>query len=567
MKKILLSLFLGCSFSALAQTEPQPYYFSDELKNAVKNCTPYSEDLYEKNPDMKEQASSMMSMFFDRLDLSEAKLLLNIQGPKEDKCQITVKYDYQFPITQEFECALPQDAQNKLLTAMNDQSTETKTRKIGNNGFSMTMTAREFDLTFSEITSSFCNVVEHEPTEEEQAGMEQKAKESMHKMLAFSDKFKNSLKSCSPDRDIIKLMGMEVSEVEIKGKEQGKCHIASHGFHIFLNDDELSLSGFDELAELLSDEKRAIYRPSYKYQGILFALSECEQKRSYNQGKEVLELGGDIKIHQGVSSFYETGICQVLLSLTMERNGKSEAHSLRCDIVSAINISSYTKPYSKLIQQYAPKVIVETDSSGTTSTSHPGQQTDEVSAADRELLLKMYKAGICKKLSDFPPVNSTGCTNSKPLMGWDKECHSCEEAGEISLSMKNKDDCEKVCNGTHGRSKRIRKRGSDCVLESCPKDKPLNDGWGNCYPCDHDSPVDDDNCSLCPNRRVKNGKCVIADCTNRPLVDENGACYSCNTEEDISMEKGKCTSICPNRVERGSWSFGDKSGVFCGLKE
>ena len=92
-------------------------------------------------------------------------------------------------------------------------------------------------------------------------------------------------------------------------------------------------------------------------------------------------------------------------------------------------------------------------------------------------------------------------------------------------------------------------------------------GWGNYYPCDHDSPVDDDNCSLCPDRRVKNGKCVIADCTNQPLLDENGVCYSCNTEEDISMEKGKCTSICPNRVEHGSWSFEDKSGVFCGLTE
>lgn len=558
MKKFLLSLFLGCSFSALAQAEPQPYYFSNELKNAVKNCITYSEDLYEKNPDMKEQASSMMSMFFDRLDLSEAKMILNIQGPQEDKCQIIVKYDYQFPMTQEYECALPQEAQDKLINAMNDKSTETKTRKIGNNGFSMTMTAREFDLTFSEITSSFCKVVEHEPTEEEQAEMEQKAKESMHKMMAFSDKFKNSLKSCTPDKDTIKVMGIDVNEVEIKGKEQGKCHIASHGFHILLNDDELSLSGFDELAELMSDEKRATYRPSYKYQGILFALSECEQKRSYAQGKGTLTLG-NIKIHQGVSSSYETGICQVLLSLTIDRDGKSEDHSLRCDVVSAINISSYIKPYTKLIQQYAPKMSIE---EGSFSFSMV-QQNDEISAADRELLMKMYKAGICKKLNDFPPVNSKGCTNSKPLMGWDDECHTCEETEKIHL--RNEDDCEKVCNGTHGRSKRV-KKSWDCALESCPNDKPLNDGWGNCYSCDFDAPTDDDNCSLCPNRRVKNGKCVIADCTNRPLVDENGVCYSCNTEEDISMEKGKCTSICPNRVEQGSWSFGDKSGVFCSLR-
>ena len=100
MRKSLFILFVGCSVSAFAQAEPQPYYFSDELKNAVVNCTPHLEDLYEKNPDMKEQAGSMIGMFFDNLDLSEAKMLFNIQGLENEKCQITLEYDYQFPMTQ-----------------------------------------------------------------------------------------------------------------------------------------------------------------------------------------------------------------------------------------------------------------------------------------------------------------------------------------------------------------------------------------------------------------------------------------------------------------------------------
>ena len=392
MKKILLVLFLGCSVSALAQTEGKPYYFSDELKNAISNCTPYTEDLYEKNPDMKEQAGSMMSMFFDRLDLSNAKMLLNIQGPNEDKCRITVKYDYQLPVSQEFECFLSSEAQNKLLTAMNDESTEEKERTFGNNGFSMTMTGREFDLTFAEITNGFCKAIEHELSEDEQ-------KEILHKMMTFSDKFKDSLKNCTPDRDTIEVMGMEVSEVEIKGKEEGGCHVASHGFHIFLNDDELSLSGFDELAELLADEKRAVYRPSYKYQGTLFALNKCDQKRKYKEngmnygaGNSSISLGENISISQGVDSTYEKGICQILFSLMVERNGKKEDHSLRCDI-KVPKISEYINPYSDLIQQYAPKA---SSSRGNFSFSM-GQQNDEVSKADRELLSKMYQDGICKE--------------------------------------------------------------------------------------------------------------------------------------------------------------------------
>lgn len=536
MKKFLLALLLGYSVSALAQTEPQPYYFSDELKNAIKNCTPYSEDLYEKNPDMKEQASSTMGMFFDRLDLSKAKMILNIRGPQEDKCQISVKYDYQFPMIQEYECTLPQEAQDKLINAMNDRSTETKTRKIGSNGFSMTMTAREFDLTFSEITSSFCKVVEHEPTEEELAEMKRKEKE----MMAFSDKFKNSLKRCSPDRDTIKVMGMDVNEVEIKGKEKGRCHIVSHGFHILLNDNELNLSGFDELTELFSDEKRTTYQPFYKYAGIRYSLDDCKNpdNGTTTYGSEKISFG-NIQVQQKVQSSYEKNICHILVGLVVRRNGKNENYSIRCEIPEA-KINRYIDFEKSL-------------------------ENDDLEA-DKKIFSKMYKDGICKKMADLPPENSEGCPDSKPLKEWGlgNECYSCDELERIKL--KNSNDCERVCNGLHGRAMRV-EESFDCVLETCPASAPLRDAFGSCYSCDYDDSVTtDEGCSVCKNRKVEDGSCIIADCTNRPLIDADGKCYPCTTENEVAVEKGKCTSICPNRVESGSWSDGDKSGVFCGLK-
>ena len=144
------------------------------------------------------------------------------------------------------------------------------------------------------------------------------------------------------------------------------------------------------------------------------------------------------------------------------------------------------------------------------------------------------------------------CPDKYPLLGWDGYCHSCDE--EDAISLKDKDSCERVCNGENGKTKRV-KTFSDCVLDQCPKDKPLKDTWGSCFSCEYDAPVSDMvNCSLCPNRKVKNKDCVIADCSGRPLLDVDGNCYPCSTEIDVKVLRGKCVSICSNRFENGFWS-------------
>ena len=144
------------------------------------------------------------------------------------------------------------------------------------------------------------------------------------------------------------------------------------------------------------------------------------------------------------------------------------------------------------------------------------------------------------------------CPDDHPLLGWEGYCHSCDETDRISL--KDEDSCEHICDGKDGRTKRV-KKGSNCVLEKCPADKPLEDTWGACESCDFDGPLSDTkNCSLCPNRKVKNKECVIADCSNRPLVDTHGNCYPCSTELDVTVFFGKCSSICSNRFENGSWT-------------
>ncbi len=375
--------------------EAQPYYFSEGLKDAVLNCTPYEEELFAKNPDMVEESASTIKMFAGDVDTSSFKFDFIVKGKKDDKCQILMKHDLGLTIT-ESNCEIPEEWQKKLFDIMNDTSTEKKKRTI-EGIFSITLTAREFDLAIGEISNKFCKA---EIPQDAHAKIEKRQKEIEHKMLAFSDKFKNSLKTCTPDTEVLEVMGMEMNKAKIKGKEKGKCHVVLQGFHILLNDDELSsISGFDELGELLSDETRATYSPSYKYQGTLFALSECEQiSKSKDQnmrlgsGKEELSLSDKVKITRGIDSSVKDNACQVIFTLKITRNGKTEDHSLSCNL-TAEQLAQHIKPYSNLLAQYGPKISIEEGS----FSMRGGRQTEEVSKVDQELFLKMYKSGICKK--------------------------------------------------------------------------------------------------------------------------------------------------------------------------
>jgi len=372
--------------------EAQPYYFSDSLKEALSNCTPFKEDVYAKNPDMKKEAGSMLSMFFGEVDTSSFKLFFDVKGKKDDKCQVLLNYDYSLPASQDFDCSFSDEDIKKLIVAMNDKSTE-KTERTIKSGFVTTkMAAREYDAVFAELAGNSCQVVEKKLSQED-------IEEMRHKMLAFSDKFKSSLKTCTPDTEVLEVMGMEMNKAKIKGKEKGKCHVVLQGFHIMLNDNELSsISGFDELGKFTADEKRATYSPSYKYQGTLFSLSECKQVSSYNKdknfgsGNEDLSLCDSVKITRGVNSSYKNNACNLSFVLKMTRNGKTEDYSLSCNL-TAEQLAQYLQPYSSLLTQYGPKIEISENS----FFSMGGRQTEEVSKADQEIFLKMYKTGICKK--------------------------------------------------------------------------------------------------------------------------------------------------------------------------
>ncbi|MCQ2966841.1 MAG: hypothetical protein MJ250_08940 [Alphaproteobacteria bacterium] len=391
MKKINVAFLLSfalCSLSAHA--EEQPYYFSNQLKDAVKDCTPFSEDIFEKNSGMQNMAFSLLSsMFSDKLDLSSAKVIMTVNGKKDEKCSLTMKYDFSFPIGQDLECLLTTEFQNQLVDAMNDTSTESTTKTFNYGFVTTTITARKFDLTMSEMTAKYCQARQPSPEE-----IKQKEEQMKEKLMAFPEEFKISLMKCEPNKASLKMMGIEMQSVEIVGLQDGKCHIKANDFHTFLDKSELNFKRFDELNDVLADEQKSSYEPTYAPDGLLFSLSVCENSRKYgktksdfSQGKFKTSINQNITIERELKSSYANGMCDVLLAHKLTRNGNDKDYSLHCYIQDS-ELDAYLQKYSDIIQQYGPKMDEFSYSSG--------RQTDEVSAIDKELFQQMMQNKVCK---------------------------------------------------------------------------------------------------------------------------------------------------------------------------
>ena len=179
---------------------------------------------------------------------------------------------------------------------------------------------------------------------------------------------------------------------------------------------------------------------------------------------------------------------------------------------------------------------------------------------------------------------STECTEAEPLLGLDGRCHTCDETEVFGMSADTIEQCEKVCNGENGISKRYRE-GYYCMPRICPTDKPLMSTKGVCYSCE-ELPKDEDivtGCLSCPNCSMStawfdvNGMAGISckkksedffyeekkdyeyrdliqnmkiQCpVDKPILTNKGECVNCFVSRDIQSLKG--CDLCPNRKIEG----------------
>ena len=139
------------------------------------------------------------------------------------------------------------------------------------------------------------------------------------------------------------------------------------------------------------------------------------------------------------------------------------------------------------------------------------------------------------------------CPSDKPLRyAVGNSCAACDYEGQVHVGFLNGKSCSTLCPNREV-------VGNYCVVKSCPSDRPLRGVDGKCYACGYEGQVsvsslvplatmtggDEtvDLCSsLCPEREVVNGFCVLKDCpSTKPLKGKDNICYDCNTTALIDV--------------------------------
>lgn len=55
--------------------------------------------------------------------------------------------------------------------------------------------------------------------------------------------------------------------------------------------------------------------------------------------------------------------------------------------------------------------------------------------------------------------------------------------------------------------------------------------------------------------------------SDKPLQAADGACYACSESQEIKTLSGRCSAVCPQREEKGSWKSDGRQGAYCVLKK
>ena len=153
-------------------------------------------------------------------------------------------------------------------------------------------------------------------------------------------------------------------------------------------------------------------------------------------------------------------------------------------------------------------------------------------------------------------------TEGKPLHGEYGQCYSCNDKTSINVNGQNMQRCHSICN-----NRLLFGNTSMCNL-ACPPEKPLMINIsGDCSDCLYPdkisvSSINGDCSKLCPNRKEKDGYCVLSSCPDGYFMDKDGACRDCMSETAYSVHgvEENCNA-CSNR-------FVDNAapGNYCYLK-
>ena len=206
----------------------------------------------------------------------------------------------------------------------------------------------------------------------------------------FSPSFMKNLIGCKPDTE-----SNSENQIEIEGMKDGRCLIKYSNFDLRVPSTLLgNIHSFDDVETLLKNKDIAHYnyRADYIYDGLVYALAACYDKKDY-YGKQD-ELSDEyVTIIRGLSSEFVNGICTVNLQNTQSIEGVDTDFGVVCTLPykEVQNLESYFKD---IVEKYGEKRGFGADGR---IMVKPAEQNKETHEGDIALMYYLQKNGFCKK--------------------------------------------------------------------------------------------------------------------------------------------------------------------------
>ncbi|MBR1777184.1 MAG: hypothetical protein IJ752_01180 [Alphaproteobacteria bacterium] len=333
-KSLTLFLLFGLSaFHAKAQSAPF-YHFTDELKNAAKECAPYEENFTNSNPILK-----MFTQFFG---LDDIATYIRIKG-KNDKgfCDFSIASQMDDIVLSDYACSVSPEQLTEIRDAMTDTSTdqvtETFTTYISyskpdgtqeKKPMEMTVTDTKMNIAWKKISESACEKRDIKLSEQDMEKLQRKT-------FALSQDFIEGLRVCRAAETEKKITFFKMT-AEITGIKNGLCQIKMPPFEFSLNKTQAQkIEAWTDFYSFAEDSAAAKYIPEYSTTGLFGAIKACASgEKQHNSGSESSSFGG-VKITKGLSSVFSDDVCTVTFKNTLEIKEKTVDYSKICKIPQA----------------------------------------------------------------------------------------------------------------------------------------------------------------------------------------------------------------------------------------
>lgn len=222
-----------------------------------------------------------------------------------------------------------------------------------------------------------------------------------------------------------------------------------------------------------------------------------------------------------------------------------------------LTVSEITRPVCHHVLNNGVQ-MARTITLGTTKVWDNGVKADYTCAEDGNTIVFTFApaagesgntptCGYCQHVENGTCVaNETcdnGCPGDKPMKSSMGSCFACSAVWGFSVDATT--ECAK-----------------------CPNWISVG---SSCHSCSQPSHISTDatTCAKCPNREMKDGKCILI-CSEGQFRTSNGGdeCFDCNVSTQVMSNATECAK-CPNRFLVGQWCYpcNAGSGVFASVAE